>query len=76
VATGDGRRATGDGRRATGDGRRATGDGRRATGYIDDTARVFSCDVYGSTAQLLALARTHVTRSPTPLERRQYPHQP
>jgi len=54
----------------------ATGDGRRATGYIDDTARVFSCDVYGSTAQLLALARTRVTRSPTPLERRQYPHQP
>jgi len=35
-----------------------------------------SCDVCGSTAQLLALARTRVTRALTALERRQYLHQP
>jgi len=52
-------------------------DGRAVlTASMDGTARVFSCDVCGSTAQLLALARTRVTRSLTPLEWRQYLHQP
>jgi len=46
------------------------------TASMDGTARVFSCDVCGSTAQLLALAHTRVTQSLTPVERRQYLHQP
>ncbi len=52
-------------------------DGRAVlTASMDGTARVFSCDVCGSTGQLLALARARVTRSLTPLQRRQYLHQP
>ncbi len=45
------------------------------TASMDGTARVFSCDVCGSTAQLLALARTRVTRALTSQERRTYLHQ-
>lgn len=51
-------------------------DGREVlTGSMDGTARVYSCDVCGSTAQLLALARTRVTRSLTARERQRYLHQ-
>lgn len=46
------------------------------TASEDKTARIFACEVCGSIEDLLALARTRVTRELTPEEREKYLHEP
>jgi len=51
-------------------------DGRYVlTAGMDKTAHIYACDTCASAAQLLALARTRVTRSLAPQERQQYVHE-
>ena len=55
-----------------------TPDGKRiiAAGLADLTARVFACDVCGSTDEVMAFARGRLTRDLTSSERALYLHEP